>query len=196
MAVNASYEIGLGPGVTLLLGGSYLHGSAYCQDFPVQHHLPCRDNNPAFDVYGRLVSGKLTLKGEFARTLDEWPGTFNPAIPQFPASDATSFDVGIKYRLDLDYGPLDLSAEFSRFEAGPDGAPWERQDQIVLGAAWFAEPSVKLFGEYIHVDGFVPLNFISGGSIRDDRGDVIPDRTISEAAASSDIVLVGINAAF
>ncbi len=196
MAVDASYEIGLGPGGTLLLGGSYLHGSAYCQDFPVQHHLPCRDNNPAFDVYGRLVSGKFTLMGEFARTLDEWPGTFNPAMPQFPASDATSFGVGMKYRFDLDQGPLDLSAEFSRFEAGPDGAPWERQDQIVLGAAWFAEPSVKLFGEYIHVDGFVPLNFISGGSIRDDRGEVIPDRTISEAAASSDIVLVGVNAAF
>ena len=196
MAVDASYEIGLGPGGTLLLGGSYLHGSAYCQDFPVQHHLPCRDNNPAFDVYGRLVAGAFTLTGEFARTLDEWPGTFNPAMPQFPASDATSFGVGMKYRFDLDQGPLDLSAEFSRFEAGPDGAPWERQDQIVLGAAWFAEPSVKLFGEYIHVDGFVPLNFISGGSIRDDRGEVIPDRTISEAAASSDIVLVGVNAAF
>ena len=55
---------------------------------------------------------------------------------------------------------------------------------------------MKLFGEYIRVDGFVPLNFISGGSIRDDRGEVIPDRTISEAAASSDIVLVGVNAAF
>ena len=102
----------------------------------------------------------------------------------------------MKYRFDLGYGPLDMSAEFSRFEAGPDGAPWERQDQIVLGAAWFAEPSVKLFTEYIHVDGFVPLNFISGGSIRDDRGEVVPDRTISEPTANSDIFLVGINAAF
>ncbi len=196
LAVDASYEFGLGSRGTLLLGGSYLRGSAYCQDFPVQHYLPCRDNNPAFDLYARLVAGELTLKGEFARTLDEWPGTFNPAIPQFPASDVTSFDVGLKYRLDLDYGPLDLSAEFSRFVAGPDGAPWERQDQIVLGTAWFAEPSVKLFTEYIHVDGFVPLNFISGGSIRDDRGELIPDRTISEAAARSDIFLVGVNAAF
>ena len=196
LAVDASYEIGLGSGDTLLLGGSHLHGSAYCQDFPVQHFLPCRDNNPAFDIYGRLVAGAFTLKGEFARTLDEWPGTFNPAMPQFPASDVTSFDVGMKYRFDLGYGPLDMSAEFSRFEAGPDGAPWERQDQIVLGAAWFAEPSVKLFTEYIHVDGFVPLNFISGGSIRDDRGEVVPDRTISEPTANSDIFLVGINAAF
>lgn len=196
LAVDASYAVNLGTGDTLLLGGSYLQGSAYCQDFPVQHFLPCRDNNPAFDIYGRLVTGQFTLKGEFARTLDEWPGTFNPAIPQFPASDVTSFDVGMKYRFDLAPGPLDMSAEFGRFEAGPNGAPWERQDQVVLGAAWFAEPSVKLFAEYIHVDGFTPLNFISGGSITDDRGEVIPDRTISDAAARTDIFLVGVNAAF
>ena len=196
LAVDASYEFGLGSGDTLLLGGSYLRGSAYCQDFPVQHYLPCRDNNPAFDLYARLVAGELTLKGEFARTLDEWPGMFNPAMPQFPVSGVTSFDVGIKHRFNLDYGPFDLSAEFSRFVAGPGGSPWQRQDQIVLGAAWFAEPSVKLFTEYVHVDGFVPLSFISGGSIRDDRGEVIPDRTISEADARSDILLVGINAAF
>ena len=49
--------------------------------------------------------------------------------------------------------------------AGPDGA-LEKQDQLVLGAAWFALPSVKLFAEYIRVDGFAPLNFLSGGSIR------------------------------
>ena len=196
LAVDASYAVDLGAGDTLLLGGSYLRGTAYCQDFPVTHFMPCKDNNPAFDIYGRLTAGDFTLKGEFARTLDEWPGTFNPAIPQFPASDVTAFDVGIRYRFDLDYGPLDMSAEFSRFAAGPDGSPWERQDQIVLGAAWFAEPSVKLFAEYIRVDGFVPFNFISGGSIRDDRGEVLPDRTISDAAARSDVILVGINTAF
>ena len=108
----------------------------------------------------------------------------------------TAFDRRTEYRLDLNYGPLDMSAEFSRFAAGPDGSPWERQDQIVLGAAWFADSSVKLFAEYIRVDGFTPFNSISGGSIRDDRGEIIADRTISEAAAGSDVFLVGINAAF
>ena len=107
-----------------------------------------------------------------------------------------SFDIGTKYRVDLDDGPVDLSAEFSRFEAGPDGAPWEKQDQIVLGAAWFARPSVKVFAEYIHVDGFAPLNFMSGGSVMDDDGNVMPDRAISDASARSDIFMVGVNAAF
>lgn len=196
LAVDAHYSFDLGAEDTLLLGGSYLRGSAYCQDFPVVHFMPCRDNNPAVDVYGRLTTGDLTLKGELARTLDPWPGTFNPAIPQFPASEVTSFDVGAKYRLHLHHGPVDISAEFSRLEAGPDGAPWEKQDQLVLGAAWFARPSVKLFAEYVHVAGFVPLNFISGGSIRDEQGNVIPDRTVSDASARSDVFLVGVNAAF
>ena len=142
------------------------------------------------------MAGDLTLIGEFVQTLDKWPGTFNPALPQFPANDVTSFGVGAKYRFDPDDGPADLSAEFSRFTAGPDGAPWEDQDQLVLGAAWFAEPSVKLFAENVRVSGFAPLNFISGGSIRDEDGNIVPDRTISDASARSDIFLVGVNAAF
>ena len=195
-AVDAHYGFELGPDGTLLLGGSWLRGTAYCQDFPVVHFEPCRDNNPAFDVYGKLVWGDFTFKGEFARTTDEWPGTFNPAIPQFAASKVTSFDIGARYRHDTGAGPLDISAEFSSFVAGPDGAPWEHQDQIVLGAAWFVRPGAKLFAEYIRVDGFAPLNFISGGSVRDDMGEVIPDATISDSSARSDVVMVGVNVAF
>ena len=195
-AADAHYTFDLGATSSLLLGGSYLEGSAYCQGYPVAHFMPCQDNNPAFDIYGRLVADDLTLKAEFAETLDEWPGTFNPGMPQFQARRVTSFDIGAKYRIDLDDGPLDLSAEFSRFTAGPSGAPWEDQDQFVLGAAWFALPSVKLFAEYVRVAGFAPLNFISGGSIRDENGDIMPDRTISDASARSDVFLVGANAAF
>ena len=195
-ALDANYTFPLGRGKALLAGASYLHGSAYCQDFPIAHFMPCRDNNPAYDVYGKLVLDDLTLKGEFARTLDVWPGTFNPDMPRFRASRVTSFDVGAKYRLVSGPAPFDLSAEFSRFVAGPDGAPWERQDQFVVGAAWFAGPSVKLFAEYVRVHGFAPLNFLSGGSVRDPHGNVIPDRTISDATARSNIFLVGVNAAF
>ena len=195
-ALDANYTLPLSRDGELLLGGSYLQGSAYCQDFPITHFMPCRDNNPAVDVYAKLVLGNFTLKGEFAETIDVWPGTFNPGIPEFAASDVTSFDIGARYRLVSGPGPIDLSAEFSRFEAGPDGAPWERQDQLVVGAAWFVLPSVKLFAEFIRVDGFAPLNFISGGSIRDHEGNVIPDRTISDASAHSNVFLVGINAAF
>ena len=196
LAVDANYTFDLGSTEMLLLGGSHLRGSAYCQGYPVTHFEPCQDSNPAFDIYGRLVADNLTLKAEFAETLDVWPGTFNPGMPQFAASDVTSFDIGAKYRFDLNGDPLDVSAEFSRFEAGPGGAPWEKQDQLVLGAAWFALPSVKLFAEYIRVDGFAPLNFISGGSIRDEDGNIMPDRTISDASAHSDVFLIGANAAF
>jgi len=55
---------------------------------------------------------------------------------------------------------------------------------------------VKLFAEYIRVEGFAPLNFISGGSIRDEDGNVLADRTISDAATRSNVFLLGINAAF
>ena len=195
-AVDAHYGFELGSAGTLLLGGSYLRGTAYCHDFPVVHFEPCQDNNPALDVYGKLVYSDFTFKGEFARTTDEWPGTFNPNIPQFAASKVTSFDIGARYRYDSGAGPVDLSAEFSRFVAGPDGAPWEHQDQIVLGAAWFVRPSAKLFAEYIRVNGFAPLNFISGGSVRGDMGEVIPDQTISDSSAHSDVIMVGVNVAF
>ena len=196
LAVDVHSNFELGSAGTLLLGGSWLRGTAYCQDFPVVHFEPCRDNNPAFGVYGKHVYGDFTFKGEFARTTDEWPGTFNPGIPRFAASKVTSFDIGARYRYDSRARPVDLSVEFSRFVAGPDGAPWERQDQIVLGAAWFVRPSAKLFAEYIRINGFAPLNFISGGSVRDDMGEVIPGRTISDGSARSDVVMVGVNVAF
>ena len=125
-AADANYVYRLGAASTLLLGGSY-------------------HNNPAFDIYAKLVYGALTIKGELARTTDEWPGTFNPDLPEFAASKVTSFDVGARYRYDSRFGPTNLSAEFSRFIAGEDGAPWERQNQLVLGLAWFVRPSVKFF---------------------------------------------------
>ena len=126
-AADASYRFGLGQAATLLLGGSYQHGTALCQGFPITHFGACEENNPAFDLYGRLVYDDLTFKGEFARTTEVWPGTFNPGMPQFAASKVTSFDIGARYRHGTVAGPVDLSAEFSRLVAGPDGAPWERR---------------------------------------------------------------------
>ncbi|MCY4396650.1 MAG: hypothetical protein OXC10_16095 [Rhodospirillaceae bacterium] len=195
-AVDANYRFGLGAAGALLLGGSYLHGSAYCQDYPVRHFEPCQRNNPAFDVYGKLTVGNLTLKGEFARTLDVWPGTFNPDIPEFAASKVTGFDAGVRYRVPFEDGPLDISVEFGRFRAGPGGAPWERQDQLVFGVAWFPRPSVKLFGEIIRTEGYAPLNSISGGSIRNADGEVVNDRTHSDRSARTRVLLLGVNAGF
>lgn len=195
-AIDVSYGGRLGTGASLLLGGSYMRGTAYCQDFPVAHFKDCEANNPAFDVYGRLDLGGFMFKGEFARTLDVWPGTFNPSLPEFTASKVTSFDVGVRYRIDSAQGPLHLSTEYSRFDVGAAGAPWERQDQLVVGASWHALRSAKLFAEYIHVTGFVPLNFISGGNIRDESGEIIPDRTQSDRDARTRVLMVGANVAF
>ena len=199
-AIDASHDFELAAGGTLLLGGSYQRGSAYCQDYPVQHFEPCLGNNPAFGIYGRLISGPFTFKAELARTTDVWPGTFNPDMAQFAASKVTAFDLGAKYRLERGGGPLDLSVEFSRFTAGPGGAPWEKQDQIVLGVAWFVEPSVKLFGEVVRTAGYAPLNFISGGSMMamdtDGMRKVDNTRTHSDRSARSNILLVGANVAF
>ena len=193
-AVDANYTWELDSDGTFLLGGSFQRGSAYCQDYPISHFMPCRDNNPAFDIYGKFVRDNLTVKGEFAQTTDEWPGTFNPNISQFSASKVTSFDIGVKYRNRFNDIPVNLSAEFSRFKAGPTGAPWERQDQLVLGSAWFTQPNVKLFSEYIHTEGYAPLNFISGG--HKEGVEVINDRSHSDSSAQSDILMIGANIAF
>ncbi|NNL10784.1 MAG: hypothetical protein HKO84_03365 [Pseudomonadales bacterium] len=191
-AVDVNYTVPLADGHSLLAGASYQRGSAYCQEFPIQHFEPCNDNNPAYDIYARYQAGKLTLKAEWAETTEKWPGTFNPvSFPQFAASDVTSFDVGLKYRSGLLGMPADVSVEFSRFDAGPDDAPWEKQDQYVLGLAAFATSSVKLFAEYIRTDGFAPLNFLSGG-----LGGTPAGPPLSSATAHSDVYLVGINAAF
>jgi hypothetical protein len=49
--------------------------------------------------------------------------------------------------------------------------------------------SVDLFGEAIHVDGFAPLNFISGGN---QPGGA----TWSDASARSNVLMLGVQAAF
>lgn len=175
---------------TTMVGASYQAGSAYCQGYPVTHFSACTEDNPAYDVYARSQIGNWTLLAEYAKTVDEWPGTFNPSNPQFAASKVTSWGVGGKYRTSVFSKPLDLSADFSRFVSGPSGAPWEKQDQIVLGIATFLSPSVKLFGEYIHTDGYAPLNFISGGNLAD------PGATHSDRNAKSDILMFGANVAF
>jgi hypothetical protein len=46
-----------------------------------------------------------------------------------------------------------------------------------------------VFGEFIHVDGFVPLNFLSGGNFPDGS-------TWSERGATTDVILIGATAAF
>ncbi|MDG2176889.1 MAG: hypothetical protein P8M72_12265 [Gammaproteobacteria bacterium] len=187
-AVDGNYTFPVGAGL-LNVGLSYQHGSSYCQNFVdtpqsahstpvvvpgvtrnilpqgVQHFNDCTDNVEAMVAYGVLKydAGQVFL--EYASTLDVWPGTANPYIQEYEASKNKTFTVGGRYALGLGLSKhFDLSLEFSRFNAGAPGSDWEKQDQVVLGASYFLTPAVNLFSEAIHVEGWVPLNFLSGGN--------------------------------
>ena len=190
-AVDANYTINLDSAANLLLGASYQRGSAYCQSFPITHFSPCEEENPAWDVYAQYQNEAWTVKSEIAKTTDEWAGTFNPSLPQFAASKVTSFDLGVQYRNQLFDLPVAYSAEFSRFEAGPSGAEWEKQDQLVLGLAMRLAPSVELFAEYVDVNGYAPLNFLSGGHIPG-----MPQIPVADASADSEVYMLGVTASF
>jgi hypothetical protein len=190
---DANYTASLGsPSSRLLLGASYQKGSAYCQGFPVKHFQACKENNPAYDVYTQLTTGGLTVQAELARTTDVWPGTFNPEIPQFAAHEVSSFGIGAKYRAMVATTAVNFSGEFSRFTAGPTGAPWDNQDQLVAGIVAYVAPTAKLFVEYVRTDGYAPLNFISGGG----GPNVGPGETHSDRAAHSDVAIFGMTVAF
>jgi hypothetical protein len=165
---DLNYTVNFGESSRVVVGGSYMHGSAYCHEFPVFHFDPCPENNPASTVYGRLIlNERLTLKGSYAITGKVWPGTHNPTPPLdvWEAVKVSSMDVGVQYRFNLDGDIVyALSGEFSDFQAGPSGSPWERQDQYVLGFSGMINNSSKLFVELFRTDGYVPLNWISGSN--------------------------------
>ena len=58
-AADVHYDFELGSGGSLVLGASWIRGTAYCLDYPVQHFLPCRDNNPALPMDAVGVRGEL-----------------------------------------------------------------------------------------------------------------------------------------
>lgn len=234
-AVDASYEANLSDGFWLN-GASWVRGTAYCQEYPVTHFFACEDEgrNPGIALYSLFKQGRLTLLGEYARTLDTWPGSRvasseeivaaeDPRRKELENHEFNSFDdvkveaftVGARY--DIPNGSdrnLGLSAEFSRFIGGDDGSPWEKQDQFVLGVSYSFRSRLSLFFEYIHVGGYVPLNFISGGNIdrREEVETLLPatqvlingqlnpsvdlTRTTSEADGDTNVVLFGLQAAF
>ncbi|TYB69063.1 hypothetical protein ES676_14330 [Bizionia saleffrena] len=183
--------------VHLLIGASYLRGSAYCQDFPVTHFSPCNDNNPAYTYYGTVtINERLTIKGGFAKTTKIWKGTHNPTPPLdvFEASKVSALDFGAKYDLNQNSKiKYTLSGEFSNFKAGPKGAPWERQNQMVLGFASLIKKSSKLFLEVFRTEGYAPLNFISGSN---DFEPFTPGISHSERDANSIGFVLGAQVSF
>ncbi len=164
-AADLNYTIGK-QDLKLMVGASYVHGTSYCQDFPVNHFGVCGSRNPAYTYYAHWnYKNRITFIGAFAKTLQAWPGTHNPQPPLdiYAASKVSSLELGAKYNFHMD-GQIQyaISGEFSNFDCGPDGSPWDRQNQIVLGFCGMIHHSSKLFFEAFRTDGYVPLNFISG----------------------------------
>ena len=187
-SLDANYTLDIGDKGHLKLGASYQKGTTYCQSFPITHFSTCETHNPAFSYYGQLDHGALTIKAAFAKTTEIWEGTKNPNPPLdvFEASKVSSLIYGAQYRLNHT-GAIryTASAEFSNFIAGDKGAPWERQNQIVVGLSGQVEGNSKLFVEVFQTAGYVPLNFISGGNF-DDLG-----VTHSDADATSIGIVIG-----
>ena len=201
-AVDANYTFAVNDG-TLLAGASYQYGTAYCQKYVVKHFRPCEDNVDAASVYSRYENGRLTLLSEFAETLKVWPGTANPNFPAYAGFEAVknfTWTVGGSYAYDFGLAKdVDLSIEFSEYIAGDTGAPWEKQDQLVLGASYMPNDSVKYFAEVVEANGWVPLNFLSGGHM--DPNNEQPNvpflhESWSEADAKTSVIVFGVQAAF
>ena len=194
---DLNYSFNVGSNINLLVGASYLKGSAYCQDFPVTHFTSCQESNDAYTYYATLdINDKLTIKGGFAKTMEVWNGTFNPTPPLdvFEASKVSSLDIGAKYDLNQsDKMQYTISGEFSNFRAGADGAPWERQNQYILGFSTLINNSSKLFVEVFRTEGYAPLNFISGS---DDFAPFPPGVTHSVRDASSMGIVLGAQVTF
>ena len=193
-AVDASYTYDGGQNFKAQLGASYLHASAYCQGYPVQHFNPCADTVPAYAVYGTLNVGRLKLLGDFAATTKVWPGTAVPdptnPLSRFAPAKVFSITAGGRYSLAItNQKNIDVSFEFSRFQSGAKGSPWRRQNQWVIGVSHYIRPNINLFGEAIRTDGYVPLNFISGGNFPDGS-------SWSELDSHTNVLNIGVQAAF
>ena len=202
-ALDANYRFVLENNASLLAGASYQYGTSYCQEYVVKHFNACNDNVDAVSVYARYNSDRLTLLSEFAETLAVWPGTANPNFPayaEFEAAKNFTWTLGASYAADFGFEQnIDLSLEFSQFKAGANGSPWEKQDQLVLGTSYMPVSNVKYFAEMVHVAGWVPLNFLSGGHM--DPTNAQPEvpflhESWSEQDAKTDLIVIGVQAAF
>lgn len=190
LVADVNYTINAKGKTNFRIGGSYEIGSAYGHSFPVGHFAPMEENNPAYAVYGKLkIDDRIILKGSYAKTVKIWPGTFNPTPPLniYEASKVSSFDIGALYNFKQKKSiAYTLSAEFSNYTAGAAGSPWERQNQYILGFSGMMKQSSKLFVELFRTDGYVPLNFLSGGNLA-------PGETHSVRNAYSNGIVIGAN---
>lgn len=168
---DINYTIKFSEVVNLKAGASYLRGSSYNQDFPVTHFSAGKENNPAYSYYGKMNAGrKVTLMGAFAKTVKVWKGTHNPSpvLSKYDAAKVSSLSLGGRYIFNPDGKTIfTASAEFSNFHCGAKGAPWERQNQTLVGFSALIKKSSRLFVEAFTTKGYDPLNYISGSATND-----------------------------
>lgn len=187
VAADINYTLAIGEqGSNLLVGASYLKGSAYCRTTPPTPFIAnCEENNAAFDAYAKLTMGKILIQAEYAQTEHQWQA--DPAAVSGVAKEKlSSWAVGGQYSTMFGSLPVDLSAEYSLYKAGPDSSQWEKQEQIVVGIAAYLTDSVKLFGEIIHTRGYAPF-------VATNRS---PVQANSESAVRTNALMMGVNAAF
>ncbi|NOQ75326.1 MAG: hypothetical protein GQ574_25170 [Crocinitomix sp.] len=194
---DLNYTVNFAENISFKFGGSYLHGSTYNHSFPVKHFEPGVENNPAVTTYGMFnYKDRIIVKTSYAKTLKVWEGTHNPTAPlnQFEAFRVSSFDAGASYLFNPTKNiQYTASFEFSDFVAGPNGAPWERQNQYILGFSALINQSSKLFVEGFRTDGYAPLNWISGSN---DFDPFPPGVTHSQANVQSYGLVVGCQITF
>lgn len=163
---DVNYTFSLTQKTDWLLGVSYVRGTTYAQKFPVTHFSPCYKNNPAGSVYTKIkYKDRFVFKSEFIKTEFTLRGAHNPYPPlnKFFGTQVASLALGGKYFFNMDKKiKYATSLEYSRFRTGTVGAPWERQNQIILGLSGFINKTSKLFVEFFRTEGYVPFNFISG----------------------------------
>lgn len=188
-AADVNYTLDVMDNSSVQLGGSYMYGSAYCTGYPITHFGEPIRNNPAYSVYTNVhFADRVLLKGGFSKTFDTWPGTYNPNPPlnKYYESRVSSLSAGVKVYLNpkgnIKYA---LSGEYSDFRTGPEGSPWERQNQKILGFEAKVIEASTLFVEVFSTEGYVPLNFMTGGNME------TPGETHSEHDAFSNGVVIG-----
>lgn len=174
---------------SIQFGGSYMLGSAYCTGFPITHFGEPVRNNPAYSAYTNVhFADRVLFKAGFSKTFDTWPGSYNPNPPlnQYYESKVSSLNAGVKVNLNPQgQTKFALTAEYSDFRTGPEGSPWERQNQKILGFETKVVESSILFLEVFSTEGYVPLNFMTGGNMPS------PGETHSERDAFSNGLVLG-----
>lgn len=212
---NAEYSYTYNDFFQIDVGGSFIFGTDYCTPFPIAHFAFCPNGtvNGAWDANIYLSFGKhFSLRGEIARTLSPWPGTAGtPTQPAFffDAAHVTAFVAEGKIEFDVytqkdSQGnvvktiPLALTASWGEGIQGAEKSPWRHNKQFTAALQSKITESVLVYFEYNLVQGFAPLQFMSG--FYPDTGGAPGAPVVfvqpSKIDVQENLFLVGVTAAF